>query len=131
MNCNTPKILCVDDQPKNLSLLRAMLFPSGYDVVEAANGVEALEEIRTGRIDICLLDIMMPGMDGFEVCRRIKADDSHRNIPVVMITSLTDKANRIRGIEVGADDFISKPFDKGSSCSQSVQGGTWKIYGNF
>ena len=112
MSFNIPRILCVDDEPRNLSLLKAMLLPRGYDIVAAANGLEALEEIRTGRIDICLLDIMMPGMDGFEVCRLIKADDCHRNIPVVMITSLTDQANRIRGIEVGADDFISKPFDK-------------------
>ena len=112
MSYNKPKILCVDDEPRNLSLLKALLLPRGYDVVAAANGSEALEEIRTGRIDICLLDVMMPGMDGFEVCRRIKADGCHQNIPVVMITSLTDQANRIRGIEVGADDFISKPFDK-------------------
>jgi len=111
MNQPKTRILCVDDETRNLSLLKAMLIPRGYDVVAAANGFEALEVIRTGRIDICLLDIMMPGMDGFEVCRWIKADNCHRNIPVVLITSLTDKANRIRGIEVGADDFISKPFD--------------------
>ncbi len=112
MNNNKPRILCVDDEPRNLTLLKAILLPRGFDVIAAANGLEALEEIRTGRIDICLLDVMMPGMGGFEVCRLIKADDCHRNIPVVMITSLTDQANRIRGIEVGADDFISKPFDK-------------------
>jgi signal transduction histidine kinase len=106
-----PQILCVDDEARNISLLKAMLVPRGYEVIEASNGPEALEGIRSGRIDICLLDVMMPGMDGFEVCRRIKADDCHRNIPVVMVTSLTDKANHIRGIEAGADDFISKPFD--------------------
>jgi signal transduction histidine kinase len=88
-----------------------MLSPRGYDVVSAVNGPEALEKIAAERIDICLLDVMMPGMDGFEVCRRIKSDDLHRNIPVVMITSYADMENRIRGIEAGAEDFISKPFD--------------------
>ena len=113
MKSDMPKILCVDDEPRNLSLLRAMLLPRGFDVVTATNGLGALEEIRTGQIDICLLDIMMPGMDGFDVCRQIKSDPLHRNIPVVMITSLVDnKENRILGIEAGAEDFISKPFDK-------------------
>ena len=111
MNQNMARILCVDDEPLNLSLLEAMLSPRGYDVVSAVNGPEALEKIQTERIDICLLDVMMPGMNGFEVCRRIKSDELHRNIPVVMITSYADKENRIRGIEAGAEDFISKPFD--------------------
>jgi len=105
------RILCVDDGPANLCLLEAMLSPRGYDVVTAVNGSEALERIKTERIDICLLDVMMPGMDGFEVCRRIKSDDKYRNIPVMMITSYADRENRIRGIEAGAEDFISKPFD--------------------
>jgi len=113
MNQHKPRILCVDDGPLNLSLLEALLTPRGYDVVQAANGPLALEKIRTGQIDICLLDVMMPGMDGFEVCRRIKSDEDHRNIPVVMITALADRENRIRGIEAGAEDFISKPFDAG------------------
>jgi diguanylate cyclase (GGDEF)-like protein len=111
MNKNMPRILCVDDEPLNHDLLKAMLSPRGYDVVTAVNGPEALEKIRTERIDICLLDVQMPEMDGFEVCRRIKSDDLHRNIPVVMITSFADRENRIRGIEAGAEDFISKPFD--------------------
>jgi len=112
MNQRLPKILCVDDEPLNLSLLEAMLCPRGYDVVTAVSGPEALEKIRMERIDICLLDIMMPGMDGFEVCRRIKCDEEKANMPVVMITALADQENRIRGIEAGAEDFISKPFDK-------------------
>jgi DNA-binding NtrC family response regulator len=111
MNQRMARILCVDDGPLNLSLLEAMLSPRGYDVVSAVNGPDALEKIRTERIDVCLLDVMMPGMDGFEVCRRIKSDDLYRNIPVVMVTSYADMENRIRGIEAGAEDFISKPFD--------------------
>jgi formate hydrogenlyase transcriptional activator len=111
MNQSVARILCVDDEALNISLLEAMLSPRGYDVVSAVNGPEALKKIKTERIDICLLDVMMPGMDGFEVCRRIKSDDLHRNIPVVMVTSYEDMANRIRGIEAGAEDFISKPFD--------------------
>ena len=111
MNQSVARILCVDDEALNISLLEAMLSPRGYDVVSAVNGPEALEKIAAERIDICLLDVMMPGMDGFEVCRRIKSNDLHRNIPVVMVTSYEDMANRIRGIEAGAEDFISKPFD--------------------
>jgi response regulator RpfG family c-di-GMP phosphodiesterase len=113
MNQRIPRILCVDDEPLNVSLLEAMLSPRGYTVISAVNGMEALEKIKTEAIDICLLDVMMPGIDGFEVCRRIKADESHDNIPVIMITALSDRENRIRGIECGAEDFISKPFDAG------------------
>ncbi len=111
MNQQIARILCVDDNPLSSSLLEAMLSPRGYDVVSALNGPEALEKIDSQRIDICLLDVMMQGMDGFEVCRRIKSDDLRRNIPAVMITSFADRENRIRGIEAGAEDFISKPFD--------------------
>jgi DNA-binding NtrC family response regulator len=111
MSQRLARILCVDDEPLNLSLLEAMLSPRGYEVVAATNGPEALEKVKAGQIDICLLDVMMPGMDGFEVCRRIKADGQYRNIPVVMITSYADLKNRIRGIEAGAEDYISKPFD--------------------
>ncbi len=111
MNRRTARILCVDDEPLNLSLLEAMLSPRGYDVVTAVDGPMALQKMRTQRIDICLLDVMMPGMDGFEVCRRIKSDEEYGAIPVVMITALADTEHRIRGIESGAEDFISKPFD--------------------
>ena len=111
MKSKMARILCVDDGPLNLSLLEAMLSPRGYQVIAANNGPKALELIKTERIDICLLDVSMPGMDGFEVCRRIKSDEQFGNIPVVMITSYADMGNRIRGIEAGAEDFISKPFD--------------------
>ena len=111
MNRLMPRILCVDDEPLNLSLLEAVLAPRGYEVVLVTNGPDALEKIKSERIDLCLLDLMMPGMDGFEVCRRIKADQDHSNIPVIMITANANQENRIRGTEAGAEDFISKPFD--------------------
>lgn len=110
ISVSPPRILCVDDEPRNLDLLEAMLVPRGYEVVTAENGAAALDKIAAEEIDICLLDVMMPGMDGYEVCRQIKADKERNNIPVVMITSCADQENRIRGIEAGAEDFISKPF---------------------
>jgi response regulator RpfG family c-di-GMP phosphodiesterase len=107
------RILCVDDERANLNLLEAFLVPRGYETVRAENGTEALEKIEEGRIDLVLLDVMMPRLDGFEVCRKIKENERHRNIPVVMITALASKRDRIAGIEAGAEDFITKPFDQG------------------
>lgn len=106
------RILCVDDEPANLRLLEATLVPEGYEVVTAENGREALERISEQRIDVLLLDVTMPEMNGFDVCRRIKGNELYRNIPVVMITALRSKEDRIKSIEAGAEDFISKPFDK-------------------
>ncbi len=108
-----PRILCVDDEPLNLKLFEAMLEPGGYEVIKAENGREAQERIAEQRIDLVLLDVMMPGIDGFEICRRIKEDEKYRNIPVIMITSLKSKGDRIKGIKAGAEDFISKPIDHG------------------
>lgn len=108
-----PRILCVDDEPANLKLLEAFLVPRGYEVIKAENGTEALKRISEQNADLVLLDVMMPGMNGFEVCKRIKEDERFRNIPVVMITALRSKEDRIRAIEAGAEDFISKPFDQG------------------
>ena len=111
MNKPIARILCVDDGAQNLQLLEAMLSPRGYAVVTAENGPQALDKINKESIDLCLLDVMMPGMDGFEVCRRIKSDPANQNIPVVMLTSYTETQQRILGTEAGAEDFISKPFD--------------------
>lgn len=108
-----PRILCVDDEPMNLDLLEAMLTPRGFDVLKAENGRKALEAIEKHKVDAVLLDVMMPGIDGFEVCKRIKLDERYRNIPVVMVTALSSTPDRIKGIEAGAEDFISKPFDQG------------------
>ncbi len=106
-----PVILCVDDEAVNLDLLEAMLAPRGYEVIRSPDGTDALRVLAKTDIDVVLLDVMLPEIDGFEVCRRIKSDEQYRTIPVVMITSLTAREDRIRGIEAGAEDFLSKPID--------------------
>ncbi|KAF0159074.1 MAG: response regulator receiver [Syntrophaceae bacterium] len=111
MNPLKPAILCVDDEEANRKLLEKLLVPRGYVVVSAADGKEALLKIKSQAIDLVLLDIIMPGMNGFEVCRQIKEDQKFRNIPVIMITASILKQDRIRGIEAGAEEFLSKPFD--------------------
>ena len=105
-----PRVLCVDDEPLNLILLEAILSPCGYDVVSAANGAEALEIIKTERIDICLLDVMMPGMDGHEVCRRLKSDPQMEHIPVIFITAHNSMEAEEQGLLIGAVDFIRRPI---------------------
>jgi response regulator RpfG family c-di-GMP phosphodiesterase len=111
MNTMKPVILCVDDEPGNLKLLQRTLDPNGYAVVTASNGREALDLIYSRKIDLVLTDVLMPEIDGIETCRRIKEDARYRHIPVVIITALGSKSDRIRGIEAGADEFLSKPFD--------------------
>lgn len=104
-------VLVVDDLHANRALLERLLAPEGYTVVTAANGEEALTKARRLKPDVVLADVIMPVMDGFELCRAIKADPSGYLTPVVLVTSLHGRSERIRGIEVGADDFIVKPFD--------------------
>ena len=113
MNTLNPVILCVDDEPGNLKLLERTLGSSGYQVIKASNGQEALDIISSRTVDLVLTDVMMPGIDGFETCRRIKGYERYRHIPVVMITALDSKTDRIRGIEAGADEFLAKPYDHG------------------
>jgi putative two-component system response regulator len=103
-------ILIVDDQPQNVDLLEAYLVPQGYEVVKAANGQEALEKLSSNQIDLILLDVMMPGMDGFEVTRRVRRDN--RLLPIILVTALREMEDRVKGIEAGCDDFLSKPVDK-------------------
>jgi two-component system cell cycle response regulator len=105
------RVLVVDDILPNVKLLEAKLSAEYYDVLTATSGEEALTMVANDSPDIVLLDVMMPGMDGFEVCRRIKADARVAHIPVVMVTALTDAIDRVKGLEVGADDFLSKPVN--------------------
>ena len=109
---NKPVILVVDDEPQNIELLEAFLIPQGYEIVKAANGEEALRKLSGNQIDLILLDVMMPGMDGFEVTRRVRQDNTHRLLPIILVTALRETEDRVKGIEAGCDDFISKPVDK-------------------
>src|SRR5688572_2397626 len=105
-------VLIVDDDTAVREILAALLQNQGYHLVLAATGAEALEQAAALRPDVILLDIMMPEMDGFEVCRRIRATPHLADISVIIITALDDREARLHGIEAGADDFIAKPFDK-------------------
>lgn len=105
------RILVVDDVIPNLRLLEAKLSAEYYEVQAAQDGAAALAVARDWLPDLILLDVMMPGMDGFEVCRRLKADAATEHVPVVMVTALGETAERVRGLEVGADDFLTKPVD--------------------
>ena len=104
------RILVVDDRAENRELLQASLERAEYTVLTAASGHEALEAVVRHRPDLILLDVMMPGLDGYEVCRRLKADPATAFLPVIVVTALHDFAHRLRGIEAGADEFLTKPF---------------------
>src|SRR5881227_2646371 len=105
----TARILVVDDIPANVKLLEARLTAEYFDVTTAMGGAEALSICERAQCDIVLLDVMMPGMDGFEVCERLKANPATHHIPVVMVTALDQPSDRVRGLDAGADDFLTKP----------------------
>ena len=105
-----PKILVVDDEQLNVELLEGMLSKE-YDVVTAYDGNEALLKVERSFPDIVLLDVMMPGMNGYDVCKKIKGNEKTMSIPVVMVTALREREDRIKAIEAGADEFLSKPVD--------------------
>ena len=104
------KVLVVDDDRSNVELLTRLMTREGYRVVSALNGALALDAVERERPDVVLMDVNMPGVDGFEACRRLKGDAATRLLPVILITGLTATEDRIRGIDAGADDFLSKPF---------------------
>ena len=105
------KILIVDDEKKNIKLLKGMLFSENYKLLEACSGEEALGLVPAIQPDLILLDVMMPGINGFEVCRQLKQNDKTKTIPIVMVTALREKEHRMKALEAGADDFLSKPVD--------------------
>ena len=107
----TARVLVVDDILANVRLLEAKLTAEYFEVITAMNGLDALEAIQRTKPDIVLLDVMMPGIDGIEVCKRIKADPSIQHIPVVMVTALDQPEDRVRGLQAGADDFLTKPVN--------------------
>jgi len=105
-------VLVVDDEPANRELLIELLEPQGYKTATADDGQAALEEFARNQPDLVLLDIMMPRVDGVEVCRRLKGNPESRLTPIVLVTALSAKEDRVRGIEAGADDFLNKPVDR-------------------
>jgi two-component system, sensor histidine kinase and response regulator len=107
---DTVRILVVDDHQTNLDIVRSFLQFEGYDVVEAHDGREAIEKAEAVTPDLVLLDILMPRLDGYETCRILKSRDNTRFVPVIMLTALQDTEDRVKGLDAGADDFVSKPF---------------------
>ena len=105
------RILIVDDTPSSIKMLAAKLSNEYYEVLTAGDGPAALEAVERDAPDIVLLDVMMPGMDGFEVCRRIKGSPQNTHIPVVMVTALGNNEDLVKGLEAGADDFLRRPLD--------------------
>src|SRR6478752_2986561 len=105
------RILVVDDIEANVRLLQAKLEAEYYDVLTASDGPTGLAIAAAEKPDIVLLDVMMPGMDGFQVCRRLKDDPETRHIPVVLVTALDGRSDRVTGLESGADEFMTKPID--------------------
>jgi adenylate cyclase len=120
-------ILAVDDEPMNLRLLEAVLVPRGHTVLRAASGKECLDVLAERAVDLALLDVVMPGMDGFEVCRSIRADEATAYLPVVMLTA-SDAQQRVAALEAGADDFVRKPFDQSELLARVASLGRIKRY---
>ena len=108
----TPKILVVDDNPKNIQIVALILREFKYKIIIAVNGQNAIDLVNRTRPDLILLDVMMPGMDGFEACRIIKMDVKNENIPIIFLTALSEKVNIVKGFEMGGVDYIVKPFNK-------------------
>jgi two-component system cell cycle response regulator len=106
------KVLVVDDNAQNLELLVAYMDSVGCKIVTASDGLEALDKVRQESPDLILLDIMMPRMSGFEVCRKLKSDPQTRDIPIIMVTALNELGDIERGVESGTDDFITKPVNR-------------------
>ncbi len=105
------RIMVVDDEPDIVKLVKISLEMANFEVIEAYSGVEALEKVKSIIPDLFLLDIMMPDMNGYQVCEKLKANDKTKSIPVVMLTAKGQRGDAEQGLKVGADDYIIKPFD--------------------
>ncbi|MDI6786333.1 MAG: response regulator [bacterium] len=108
---NKKRLLVVDDEEVIRETLGCVLREKEYEVVTACDGVEALEYIYQEKIDLIVLDIMMPDMDGYQVCRLLRNDESYKNIPIIMLTAKSEKSQKFWGLKTGADEYITKPFD--------------------
>jgi DNA-binding response OmpR family regulator len=117
MTAAPARILVVDDERNNRQLLEVMLTPEGYLVEIATSGEEALAMVAQQPPDLIVLDVMMPGMDGYQVAARIKASDATRHIPVIMLTALDDRNSRMHGLQAGAADFVTKPVNRAELCA--------------
>lgn len=126
-----PRILIVDDEEKNLKLMSALLESYGYSYETATNGFEALVKTKEYSPDLIFLDILMPEMDGYEACMKLKEDPATKHIPVVIVTALADKESRIKGLKLGANDFISKPIDSTEVMIRARNLIKVKEYGDF
>jgi adenylate cyclase len=107
-----PRVLIVDDTPANVHILQARLAANGYDIITATDGEAALAAVKEAQPDLILLDVMMPKMDGFEVCRRLRADPTLPFIPIIMVTAKTDPKDVVAGLEAGGDEYLTKPVDQ-------------------
>jgi PAS domain S-box-containing protein len=125
------RILVVDDERPNRRLIEAMLEPEGYDVLTAAGGEEAIALAAHEAFDLILLDVMMPGMDGYDVARSVKGNPATRHVPIIMVTALGDRDARLRGLRTGAEDFLSKPVDRAELCVRVRNLLRLKAYGDY
>lgn len=108
----TARVLVVDDEARNLRLMESLLQPEGYEVTTASSGPHALDAVAKDQPDLVLLDVMMPGMDGFQVAGKLKLDPLTKRIPIIMVTSLSDRSSRLTALNMGAEEFITKPVDR-------------------
>jgi DNA-binding response OmpR family regulator len=107
-----PKILVVDDSPTVLEVVTAVLIQEGYEVITASDGLEGLNKARSEKPDLIILDVMLPKMQGYQVCRLLKFDENYKEIPILMYTSKDQEDNKITGLKTGADDYLIKPVEQ-------------------